>query len=85
MEQLQSGMKYLVSAGETGRRNLDGMLAPVNGAISEISGATAELEGLPIVGRLPLGRNFNASCEASMRLRRRLGPSCRCTAEHRGR
>ncbi|RMR15937.1 phage tail protein [Pseudomonas syringae group genomosp. 3] len=50
MEQLQSGMKYLVSAGETGRRNLDGMLAPVNGAISEISGATAELEGLPIVG-----------------------------------
>ncbi|MBP1087004.1 MULTISPECIES: phage tail protein [Pseudomonas] len=50
MEQLQSGMKYLVAAGESGRRDLDGMLSPVNGAISEISGATAELEGLPIVG-----------------------------------
>ncbi|MGX1184784.1 phage protein U [Pseudomonas sp. F-14 TE3623] len=48
--QLQSGLKYLASAGETGRRSLDGMLGPVNGAIGEITGATSELEGLPFVG-----------------------------------
>lgn len=48
--QLQSGLKYLTSAGETGRRSLDGMLGPVNGAIGEITGATSELEGLPFVG-----------------------------------
>ena len=50
MEQLQSCLKYLASAGETGRRSLDGMLGPVNGAIGEISGAASELENLPIVG-----------------------------------
>ncbi|QBR30811.1 MULTISPECIES: phage tail protein [Pseudomonas] len=50
MEQLQSGLKQLAAAGETGRRSLDGMMGPVNGAISEISGAAAELEGIPIVG-----------------------------------
>ncbi|MHC8285363.1 phage tail protein [Pseudomonas sp. XS1P51] len=50
LEQLQSGLKYLASAGETGRRSLDGMLGPVNGAISEISGAASELEDLPFVG-----------------------------------
>jgi phage protein U len=50
MEQLQSGLKYLVSAGETGRRSLDGMLGPMNGAISEITGAATELETLPFVG-----------------------------------
>lgn len=50
MEQLQSGLKQLAAAGETGRRSLDGMMGPVNGAISEISGAASELEGLPIVG-----------------------------------
>jgi len=50
MEQMQSGLKYLATAGETGRRSLDGMLSPVNGAISEISGAAAELEGVPFVG-----------------------------------
>jgi len=48
--QLQSGLKYLTAAGETGRRSLDGMMGPVNGAIGEISGAASELEGLPIVG-----------------------------------
>lgn len=48
--QLQSGLKYLASAGETGRRSMDGMLGPVNGAISEITGAASELEGLPFVG-----------------------------------
>lgn len=50
MEQLQSSVKYLATAGETGRRSLDGMLGPVNGAISEITGATSELESLPFVG-----------------------------------
>lgn len=48
--QLQSGIKYLASAGETGRRSLNGMMAPVNGAIGEITGAASELEGLPFVG-----------------------------------
>jgi len=50
MEQLQSGLKQLAAAGQTGRRSLDGMMGPVNGAISEISGAASELEGIPIVG-----------------------------------
>ncbi|WP_085710847.1 MULTISPECIES: phage tail protein [unclassified Pseudomonas] len=48
--QLQSGLKYLTTAGETGRRSLDGMMGPVNGAIGEITGAASELEGLPVVG-----------------------------------
>ena len=34
----------------TGRRSLDGMLGPVNGAISEICGAAAELSDLPFMG-----------------------------------
>ncbi|TNB91758.1 phage tail protein [Pseudomonas jessenii] len=50
MEELQSGLKNLAAAGETGRRSLDDMMGPVNGAISEISGAASELEGIPIVG-----------------------------------
>lgn len=50
LQQLQSGLKYLASAGETGRRSLDGMLGPMNGAIGEITGAASELEGLPFVG-----------------------------------
>ena len=50
MQKLQSGLKYLASAGETGRRSLDGMLGPMNGAIGEITGAASELDGLPFVG-----------------------------------
>jgi phage protein U len=50
MEQLQSGFKYLVEAGEAGRRSADGMLAPVNGAIGELTGAASELENIPFVG-----------------------------------
>ncbi|BCX67978.1 phage tail protein [Pseudomonas izuensis] len=50
MEQLQAGFKYLVEAGEAGRRDADGMLGPVNGAIREITGAAAELENIPFVG-----------------------------------
>lgn len=52
MEQLQSGLKYMVKAGEAGRTSLDGMLGPVNGAISEITGAAGELNSLPVVGPL---------------------------------
>lgn len=50
LQQLQSSLKFLATAGETGRRSLDGMLGPVNGAIGEITGAASELEGLPFVG-----------------------------------
>lgn len=50
MEQLQSGMKSLVTAAEAGRRSADEMLGPVNGAISDITGAASELEGIPFVG-----------------------------------
>jgi phage protein U len=50
MEQMQSGLKYLVEAGEAGRRSADGMLGPVNGAIRELTGAAAELENIPFVG-----------------------------------
>ncbi|KAB0494026.1 phage tail protein [Pseudomonas vancouverensis] len=50
MEQLQAGLKYLATAGEAGRRSLDGMMGPVNGAIGEITGAASELESLPVIG-----------------------------------
>ncbi|MCP6698290.1 phage tail protein [Pseudomonas donghuensis] len=50
MEQLQSGLKSLVAAGEAGRRNLDGMLGPLNGAISDMTGAASELENVPFIG-----------------------------------
>ena len=41
LEQFQSGLPYLASAGETGRRSLDGMLGPMNGAIGEITAAAS--------------------------------------------
>lgn len=50
MEQLQSALKLLVSAGEAGRKNLDGMLGPLNGVISDMTGAATELETVPFVG-----------------------------------
>ncbi|MBX8536262.1 phage tail protein [Pseudomonas cichorii] len=49
-EQLQSGLKSLVAAGEAGRRNMDDMLGPMSGAISDITGAASELENVPFVG-----------------------------------
>lgn len=49
MDQLQSGFKSLVQAGEAGRSNLDGMMGPVNGAIGDIAGAADELGNLPFV------------------------------------
>ncbi len=65
MEQLQSTLSGLVAAGEAGRKSLDGMLGPLNGAISTITGAASELENLPFVppeaaaklGRLVRGIN----------------------------
>lgn len=50
MEQMLSSLKYLVEAGEAGRRSADGMLGPVNGAIRELTGAASELENIPFVG-----------------------------------
>lgn len=50
MEQLQSTFKDLITAGEAGRKDLDGMLVPLNGAIGSITGAAAELENIPFVG-----------------------------------
>jgi len=47
MEQLQSGFKSLVQAGEAGRHSIDDIMGPVNGAISEISGAADEIASLP--------------------------------------
>lgn len=49
MEQLESSLSGLVSAGEAGRKDLDGMLGPLNGAIGSITGAASELENIPFV------------------------------------
>ena len=56
MEQLQSTLKYLVAAGEAGRQSMDGMLAPLAGAVSDITGAASELENIPFVGPLIGGK-----------------------------
>ncbi|WP_213878622.1 phage tail protein [Pseudomonas sp. dw_358] len=45
--QLQAALSALVSAGESGRRNLDDLLGPLNGAIGDLTGAASSLEGLP--------------------------------------
>lgn len=84
LEQMQSGFKYLVSAGEAGRRSIDGIMGPVNGAISEITGAVAELENVPF---LPpgAGKNFNGSCGGLVQHRPRSAQWLRHTAELRGR
>lgn len=50
MESMQSTLAGLIAAGEAGRSSLDGMLGPLNGAVSDMSGAAAELEGLPVIG-----------------------------------
>lgn len=49
MEQLESSLSGLLSAGEAGRKDLDGMLVPLNGAIGSITGAASELENIPFV------------------------------------
>lgn len=50
MEQMKSTLSSLVAAGEAGRTRLDGMLGPLNGAVSDMTGAASELETLPIIG-----------------------------------
>lgn len=52
MEHLQASLGSLIAAGEAGRQHIDGMLTPMNGAISDINEAAVELEGLPFVGEL---------------------------------
>lgn len=52
MQQLQSSLRYLVAAGQAGRRSADEMLAPMKGAVTDITAAVAELEGIPFVGPL---------------------------------
>lgn len=50
MELMKSTLSSLVAAGEAGRTTVDGMLGPLNGAVSDMTGAASELEGLPIIG-----------------------------------
>jgi len=50
LDRLQSGLKYMVEAGQAGRNNVAGVLGPINGAVSQISSATDVLEGIPFVG-----------------------------------
>ena len=49
MEELQSTLTGLVAAGEAARKDLDGMLGPLNGAIGSITSAASELENIPFV------------------------------------
>ncbi|MDN6856719.1 phage tail protein [Pseudomonas sp. CAN2814] len=55
-EHLQGGLAGLAQAAEDGRRDLDGMVAPVNGAIGDIRGAAGELESLPGVSPAMAGK-----------------------------
>lgn len=50
IDELQSSIRNLADAGEAGRRSLDGMLGPVNGAIGDIYGAVGQLQDLPFLG-----------------------------------
>jgi phage protein U len=50
VDKLQSGLKYMVEAGEVGRTNVEGMLNPVNGAINSMTSAADGLESIPFVG-----------------------------------
>lgn len=52
MELMGSTLSSLVAAGQAGRTSLDGMLGPLNGAVSDMTGAASELQSLPIVGPL---------------------------------
>lgn len=72
MEQLQSGLKYIVNAGEAGRTSLDGMLGPLNGAIGDMTGAATELESLPFVGPL-VGEKLQRSMRAINAAQSRVG------------
>lgn len=56
LDLLQSGLTHIARASETGRRSLDGMLAPINGAIDDITSAAGELEVLPGVPEAVSGK-----------------------------
>ncbi|EPB6913827.1 phage tail protein [Pseudomonas aeruginosa] len=47
IEMMESGLRQVVRAGEEGRRSVDGMLAPITGAVSDLTGAADELSTLP--------------------------------------
>ena len=49
MEQLQSGLKSLTTAGESGRRSFDGLFGPLNGAIGDLTGAAGDLSDLSFI------------------------------------
>lgn len=50
MQQLQSALRNVVDAGQAGRSHVEEMLAPMKGAVGDITGAVTDLEGLPVVG-----------------------------------
>lgn len=65
IEMMESGLRQVVRAGEEGRRSVDGMLAPITGAVSDLTGAADELSTLP---------GFQAGLGArALRLTRSLG------------
>lgn len=58
VDKLQTGLKYMVEAGEAGRTQVSGMLTPVTNAASWVSGAADDLESLPFVGDA-IGKKLN--------------------------
>lgn len=72
VEQSLSGLKYLTAGGETGGRSQNGMLGPVNGAISEISRAASELGDLSFIGPAAVA-TYNKALRAASQIEERLG------------
>ena len=69
LEQLQAGLRYLGRAGESGRKSLDKVVAPVNGAISEIA---AQPRSWNLPGVSPeMAAGCSVPCAASARRRAR--------------
>ena len=71
MDNLQSGLGSMVEAGETGRKNVEGMLSPVSQAVYSMTDAADALEGLPFVGPAigaRLGRVMGAIQNAQARV-----------------
>ncbi len=63
MESMSSALSSLIEAGEAGRTSLDGMLGPLNGAVSDMTGAASELEGIPVIGPA-IGQKLQRSMRA---------------------
>lgn len=49
MQQLEASLSGLVAAGEAGRKSADGMLAPLNTAVVNITGAATDLQNIPFL------------------------------------